>query len=65
MTSAVIEGGLPSEREWTEAEIRRLYQLAIKALPFIKLKPNAEPQWHPESHWNVSQSSPGGGTPFA
>lgn len=52
----VIEGGLPPEQEWTEAEIRRLCMPTIKALPFVKLKQNAESQWHPESFWNVCQT---------
>ena len=50
----VIEGGAPpADHEWTAAEIRALNYPTVKALPFIKLKKNAEPGWQPESFWNV------------
>ena len=52
----VIVGGLPPEHEWTEAQIRRMCEPSIKALPFVKLKKDAEPQWHPESYWKVFQT---------
>jgi hypothetical protein len=52
----VIEGGLLPERELTLADALRMVQPSIKALPFVKVKKDAEPQWHPESHWNVRQS---------
>jgi hypothetical protein len=53
----VIEGGLLPEHEWTEAEVRRVYEPAIKALPFVGLKKDAEPRWRPESYWRVTQST--------
>jgi hypothetical protein len=34
----IIEGGRPSPREWTEAEILSLLMPSIKALPFVKLR---------------------------
>jgi hypothetical protein len=52
----VIEGGRPPDHEWTEADIRRMLQPSIKALPFVKTKPDAQPTWHPESYWDVRQS---------
>lgn len=52
----LIEGGRASDREWTDADIRRLSMPSIKALPFVKVKKDAEPQWHPESYWHVAQS---------
>src|SRR5262245_36909328 len=33
--------------------IRRLTLPATKALPFVKLKPNDQPLWRPESFWHV------------
>lgn len=34
-------------------EFRRLTMPATKALPFVKLRPNDQPLWRPESFWNV------------
>jgi hypothetical protein len=53
----VIEGGLPPEKQWTEEELRRLLQPAIKTLPFVKQRKDAQPQWHPESYWSVERTS--------
>jgi hypothetical protein len=50
----LIHGGLPPETEWTEAAMRRLLKPSIKQLPFVQLKPNAEPLWEPNSYWYVS-----------
>jgi hypothetical protein len=52
----VIQGSLPTQREWTEAELRRLSQPTIKALPFVKLQKDAQPMWCPESFWHVEQT---------
>lgn len=46
----VIEGGA---HEWTPAEIRRVCWPTVKALPFVKLKKDHQPGWHPESLWSV------------
>ena len=46
----VIPGGAPAD--WTPAEIRRLCYPTVKALPFVKSKPNAEPMWMPETFWS-------------
>lgn len=53
----VIEGGLMPDHEWTPAELRRLVEPTVKALPFIKLKKDAEPMWAPESYWHVAQTN--------
>jgi hypothetical protein len=50
----LIHGGLPPEHEWTEAAVRRIMKPSIKQLPFVQLKPNAEPLWEPNSYWYVS-----------
>jgi hypothetical protein len=50
----LIHGGLPPETEWTEAAVRRIMKPSIKQLPFVQLKPNAEPLWEPNSYWYVS-----------
>jgi hypothetical protein len=41
------------DAEWTEAEMRRYCFPTVKALPFIKLKKDHQPGWHPESFWCV------------
>ena len=35
------------------AEILRYTQPATKSLPFVKLRPNDQPLWRPESFWHV------------
>jgi hypothetical protein len=35
---------------------------ATKALPFVKLRAEDQPQWHPESYWSVE---PTGGRAYA
>ena len=40
-----------------ETSATRPYTLcATKALPFVKLRPNDQPLWHPESFWHVQPS---------
>jgi hypothetical protein len=34
-------------------EVRRFTMPATKALPFVKLRANDQPFWHPESFWDV------------
>jgi hypothetical protein len=53
----VIEGGRLPDHEWTAAEVRRMAEPSIKALPFVKVKKDAEPMWVPESYWNVTQTN--------
>jgi hypothetical protein len=40
-------------QESTVEEIRRLMLPATKALPFVRLRANDQPLWHPESFWHV------------
>jgi hypothetical protein len=53
----VIEGGRIPDHEWTQAELRRMVEPTIKALPFVKVKKDAEPMWCPESYWHVPQTN--------
>jgi hypothetical protein len=39
---------------WTPERVARHLQLATKALPFVKIKPDDRPGWLPESYWNVT-----------
>lgn len=58
-TLQLIEGGRRAEHEWTDEELRRLEMPSIKALPFVKLKKDAEPGWLPESFWHVVRTRDG------
>jgi len=46
----VIEGGA---HEWTVEEMRGICFPTVKVLPFVKLKKDHQPGWHPESFWSV------------
>jgi len=37
-----------------EEQVRRFTLPATKALPFVKLRPDDQPMWRPDSFWNVS-----------
>ena len=43
----------PLPQEKSAADIRRYALAAVKALPFVKLRPNDQPMWRPESFWHV------------
>ena len=43
----------PMLQDETFAAIHRLTLPATKALPFVKLKPNDQPLWRPDSFWHV------------
>jgi len=43
----------PALSDATVEGIRRLTLPATKALPFVKLRANDQPLWHPESYWHV------------
>jgi hypothetical protein len=43
---------LPQEKK-SATDIRRYALAAAKALPFVKLRPNDQPMWRPESFWHV------------
>jgi hypothetical protein len=43
----------PALTDSTVEGIRRLTLPATKSLPFVKLRANDQPLWHPESYWHV------------
>jgi hypothetical protein len=43
----------PAPQELSSSGIRRYTRPAAKSLPFVKLRPNDQPLWQPESFWNV------------
>jgi hypothetical protein len=43
----------PSPAKQAADEARTYEFLAAKALPFVKLRPNDQPMWRPESFWHV------------
>jgi len=43
----------PAPDESIGAEVLRFTLPATKALPFVKLRADDQPLWHPESFWNV------------
>jgi hypothetical protein len=43
----------PALTDSTVEDIRRLTLPATKSLPFVKLRANDQPLWHPESFWHV------------
>ena len=46
----------PALSDSTVEDIRRLTFPATKALPFVKLRANDQPLWHPESFWHVEST---------
>jgi hypothetical protein len=54
---ALLAEPIPKSRRIGHREkLRRLCYPACKALPFVKLKENAEPTWVPESYWHTEPS---------
>lgn len=43
----------PSREETSRAELSRYTLTAAKSLPFVKLRPNDQPMWQPQSFWQV------------
>ena len=43
----------PVRQNSTIEDMRRLTLPATKSLPFVKLRPNDQPMWRPESFWHV------------
>jgi hypothetical protein len=43
----------PAPGESINTELRRFTLPATKALPFVKVRANDQPLWHPESFWHV------------
>jgi hypothetical protein len=43
----------PEPDNCTLEELHRLMLPATKALPFVKLRADDQPWWHPESYWSV------------
>jgi hypothetical protein len=43
----------PEPDSSTIEELRRLMLPATKALPFVGLRANDQPLWHPQSYWSV------------
>ena len=43
----------PEPDNWIFEELHRLTLPATKALPFVKLRADDQPGWHPESYWSV------------
>ena len=43
----------PVREETSHAELSRHNLTAAKSLPFVKLRPNDQPMWQPQSFWHV------------